>query len=178
MEIRTWKYIPEFEGYYKISTDGLVKSVKRSVFSKRHHNYKIIDEKMLKTQITRNGYEMVCLSRGNNKFTKRVHRIVADAFLGEVPDGLVVHHKDHNKLNNHLSNLEIVSKQKNTQEYYKTLGKSMGKVPINDIPIIINRVSKGEQVYKIATEYGVGRNDIAVLCKIIALTGSELTLNR
>ena len=176
MKNRTWRDIPLFEGYYQASADGLIQSIKRTVFSKRHGGYKELKSKVLKTQLTHNGYEMICLSKSNDKYTKRVHRLIAETFLGKCPNGMVVHHKDHNKLNNDISNLEYVSKQKNTQEYYKTIGKSCGSVPINDIPVIIDRVANGMEIYKIADEYNVSRNDIAVLCKIIALTNEELTI--
>ena len=176
MENRIWKDIPSFKRYYQASSDGLIRSVDRVVFSKRHNNWKKLKSKLLKSQLTGNGYEMVCFSKNGHKYTKRVHRIIAETFLGTIPVGLVVHHKDHNKLNNDVGNLEYVSKQKNSQEYHKTQGKATGVVPIKDIPKIIDRVAKGEEVYRIANEYNVTRNDIGVLCKIISLTGEELKI--
>ena len=54
----------------------------------------------------------------------------------------------------------------------------MGQVPLLDISKIQQRVQNGEQVCEIAKEYNVTRNDIAVLCKIVALTGEELNQNK
>lgn len=130
----------------------------------------------IKEALTKNGYAFVCLYKDNKKYQKKIHHLVAEAFIGERTNGLVIHHKDGDKLNNNVSNLEYVSKQKNTQEYYKSIGKSTGEIPLMDIPIIIDRVNKGEQCVEIAKEYDVTRNDIAVLCKVVALTGEELTL--
>jgi len=101
--------------------------------------------------------------------------MVAEAFISDRPNGLVINHIDGNKLNNNVSNLEYVSKQRNTQHYYQLNGKSNGKVPIDKIEDILQRVSNGEKIFEIANQYNVSRNDIAVLCKIISLTGEELT---
>ena len=93
-----WETIKGFEKY-KVSTFGRVKSLK---FGK---------EKILKESINAHGY----LSVGLNGKTKKIHQLVAIAFLGHIPCGhkLVVNHIDINKLNNHVSNLEIVTAREN-----------------------------------------------------------------
>ena len=173
---RIWKEIDNYEGYYQISNDGLVKSLKRTIFNKKLNRWKTVNEKILAQHLSGNGYAFVCLCKNGFSKNARIHKLVIETFYGLPNEGLVVHHKDGDKLNNNLINLEYVSKQKNTQEYFKTLGKSNGEISYLDIPSIINRVNNGEEVYKIAIEYNVSRNDIAVLCKIIALTGEELII--
>jgi hypothetical protein len=168
-----WRTIRGLKGHYQVSNFGNVRSVDRYVNGR--NGVRKLKGKML-VQHERNGYAFVCVSRDGNQRNLMIHRAVAFSFIGSINTGQVVHHKDGNKLNNHVDNLEITSKQKNTQEYYKTLGKSTGKVPISDIAKIQERVLNGEQVYEIAKEYSVTRNDIAVLCKIVALTGEELEL--
>lgn len=174
MEI--WKDIIGHEGYYQVNNKGLIRSIDRKVFTRKTNSYKALKGRVLKTSMTGSGYETVDLCRDGNNKSYRIHRIVAENFLGGVKDGLVVHHIDNDKLNNKLENLEIVSKQRNTQAYYQTLNKSNGAVPIEDIGKIQNRVNNGEEVYRIAQEYSVNRNDIAVLCKIVTLTGKELNV--
>lgn len=56
----------------------------------------------------------------------RVHRCVAEAFIGPVKRNMVVNHKDHNKANNHVDNLEIIT-QKNNMIQYHTYKKQNGK---------------------------------------------------
>ena len=170
-----WLTIRGLKGHYQISNFGNVRSVDRKVLGSK--GLRSLKGKLL-VQHLRNGYAFVSVSRSGNQRNLMIHRAVASAFIGTIRSGQVVHHKDGDKLNNHVENLEITSKQKNTQEYYKTLGKSMGQVPLLDISKIQERVLNGEQVCEIAKEYNVTRNDIAVLCKIVALTGEELNQNK
>jgi hypothetical protein len=66
--------------------------------------------------ISTNGYLSVSL--GLARKVRHIHRLLGECFL-ENPDNLrVVHHKDHNKLNNSLDNLEWASHSKNTKESY------------------------------------------------------------
>ena len=52
-------------------------------------------------------YRITSYSEGNRD--KRLHRLIWEAYHGEIPDGYVVHHKDGNKLNNDISNLELLT---------------------------------------------------------------------
>lgn len=53
-----------------------------------------------------------------------VHRIVAEAFIGKIPKGYHVHHIDGNRLNNHVSNLQIIDKVSHfTHHWYGRVGK-------------------------------------------------------
>ena len=63
----------------------------------------------------RRGYAQMCFSVGKNKRKYAyIHTLVAESFICHRPDGLVVNHKDGNKLNNHFSNLEWVTYKQNT----------------------------------------------------------------
>lgn len=73
-----------------------------------------------KTFVTPYGYEVVGYThpqKGTQNFL--VHRLVAKYFIREIPDGMFVNHIDGNKLNNHVSNLEIVTPKENTQHAFK-----------------------------------------------------------
>jgi len=172
-----WKTIKDFPEY-AISNEGQIKSIQRVVKSTAgwHNSQKgrTVSERILKPALTQNGYYFVTLRRNGRHHPVRIHQIVAHEFIGSKLDGLVINHKNGIKTDNKVENLEYCSKAKNTQEYYISIGKRKGKVPYFDIPIIINRINMGEEVQSIAKEYKVTRNDIAVLGKIIALTGEEL----
>lgn len=88
MEMRKTKY----KDYY-VTDDGRIWSVKSNMF--------------LSPIINNTGYERVNIYLGNNKYTTQlIHRLVAEAFIPN-PDNLPqVNHKDENKLNNNVSNLE------------------------------------------------------------------------
>lgn len=63
----------------------------------------------------RDGYYSVVLSDGGVKRYTRVHSIVVENFIGDIPSGCVINHKDGNKTNNNVSNLEITTPQGNTK---------------------------------------------------------------
>lgn len=110
-----WKPIEGFEDY-QVSNFGRVKS------------FKLNREKILKHGISSN-YYVVGLCNNSKVITKQVHQLVAIAFLNHKPDGykLVVNHKDFNKLNNHVSNLEIVTSRENTNlKHIKSSSKYTG----------------------------------------------------
>jgi len=99
MEI--YKDIIGYEGLYKASTKGNIKSVIK-------RNGKDI---ILKQGIDKCGYCIVTLCKDKKKTTKTVHRLIALTFLFET--NIQVNHKDGNKKNNDVSNLEFVSAKQN-----------------------------------------------------------------
>lgn len=114
MEI--WKKINQFDNY-EISNYGNVKSL---MFNK---------EKILKGGIDASGYRIVILCRNKEKFTKLIHQLVAIHFLNHTPCAkkLVVNHKDFDKLNNKLENLEIITFRENTnKKHIKSSSKYTG----------------------------------------------------
>lgn len=114
-----WKDIEEYKGIYQVSNFGDVKSLERKI--NRHHNAVLnLKERKLK-QLNVNGYMTVALSKKNNRKQTLIHRLVAEAFIPDkstfksmpdedrdliVLDDLEVNHKDENKANNIVMNLE------------------------------------------------------------------------
>lgn len=172
------KPISNFPGY-SVSDSGWIESDYRFIIKnlKGKIHSKEIKRRILKTGLNGNKYHFVTLRKNNRAFPKTVHVLVAHEFLGPRPKGLVIHHKDNDKNNNAASNLEYVTRQKNTQEFFKSIGKRKGNININDLPILFNRIESGESLYNIANEYNITRNDIATISRVIKLTGEELTIN-
>tara|TARA_R110000822_G_scaffold289292_1_gene410588 strand:- start:1 stop:513 length:513 start_codon:yes stop_codon:yes gene_type:complete len=67
-----------------------------------------------------NGYLRVGLSKDNKHRKFLVHRLVAEAFLLKIDDKKIVNHKDGNKTNNHVSNLEWCTYSENLRHAYNT----------------------------------------------------------
>lgn len=108
-----WKDIPGYEGIYQISNFGRVKSLERYVRHCRGGN-KIIKEKILKPRVVAEGYLQISLC-GNIFKEELIHRLVAKAFIPN-PDNLPqVNHKDENKQNNRVDNLEWCTRIYNQQ---------------------------------------------------------------
>jgi len=83
--------------------------------------------RVLKQRIGSHGYAFVELRIGwHYKKYYEVHKLVADAFLGPLPKGLVRNHKDFNKLNNCASNLEFLTNKENLA-HAKAHGAKLGR---------------------------------------------------
>ena len=104
-----WLDVVGYEGLYQVSNFGRVKSLPRETTSGR----------VLKPHINkRNGYVYITLSRENKQEEKRVHILVANAFIGANQEGLQVNHKDGNKTNNNVTNLEYCTQSENMKHAY------------------------------------------------------------
>ena len=112
-----WKEIIRYEGLYEVSNYGNIKSISRTI-TKGNITY-VTKDKLLKQSVDTAGYPYVNLSDYKKQKTFRVHQLVAIAFLNHTPnkyDGLLVDHIDGDKLNNHLSNLQLVTNRKNSSK--------------------------------------------------------------
>ena len=89
-----WNDKKDYEGHYQVSNCGRVKSIK---FGK---------EIIMKQQQCMDGYYYVNLSKNGIAKRYSVHRLVAEAFLDNPHNYKEVNHKDENKLNNNVNNLE------------------------------------------------------------------------
>ena len=104
-----WRDVVGYEGLYQVSNLGRVKSLPRTTTK----------GKTLKIQVNSiNKYCYVCLCRDNKKSQKRVHILVANAFLGDNPNKLQVNHIDGDKTNNTTTNLEYCTQSENMKHAY------------------------------------------------------------
>jgi hypothetical protein len=120
--VETFKDIENYEGLFQISNFGNVKSLKTG--------------KLFKIQINKKGYCRVSLFKNKKYNSYNVHRLVMLVFVG--PSKLQVNHKDGNKLNNRLDNLEYCTAQENVDHAWSNgLGNPLrgvdnGNAKLND----------------------------------------------
>ena len=105
-----WKDIPNFEGYYQASNLGRIRSVTRKAKVKILHNdFRTIKGQLISPAITKDGYLKVSLSKNHKRYYFKVHRLIAQTFIPNPHNYPVINHKDENKQNNCVNNLEWCS---------------------------------------------------------------------
>lgn len=113
-----WKDIKGYEDTYKISDTGEVWSKDRMCVDTRGRK-RFRQGQKINPDIAPNGYYRVTLARNGKKKQKYLHRLLAEYFISNPLNLPQVNHKDGNKLNCSLENLEWVSVQDNVIHAYK-----------------------------------------------------------
>lgn len=108
-----WVLVSEFKDYYEVSEFGDLRSVARVINGKRYRSRRIA------TRVSRNGYRMACIRVDGRPITVLIHRLIATAFVPNPSGRREVNHRDGNKLNNEISNLEWVSRSENTAHAWR-----------------------------------------------------------
>lgn len=112
-QIEIWRDVQDYKGLYQVSNLGRVKSLERVI--KHPRGNRIIKERILKQKHHSNKYLNSALFKNGLQTNILTHHLIAIAFLNHTRCGfkLVVNHKDFNKHNNNVENLEIVTNRQN-----------------------------------------------------------------
>ena len=120
-KVEIWKDIKDYEGLYQVSNLGNVRSLDKIIYQKNKSgkNQKhIYRGKELKKQKQLNGYEVVNLYKDAKMTKKLVHRLVAIAFIENKLNRHFINHKDNDKTNNNVENLEWCTQSENVVYAY------------------------------------------------------------
>ena len=112
LEGEIWRWIRGYEGLYQISNFGRVKSFPRNTTSKIQ---------IIKPLLSRSGYLYVGLRKqGTKRLRFKLHRLVSQAFIENPENKQTVNHKDGDKFNNYVDNLEWATQDENNQHAIDT----------------------------------------------------------
>lgn len=140
-----WRNINGYEGIYQVNEKGEVKNV--------------ISGTLRKPQKRANGYLFVALYKNGVPSCKSIHRLVAEAFIENEEGYPIVNHKDENKVNNNVSNLEWCTYSYNST--YKNAHKGAEeshKKPVVQMGENGEELAVYDSVTSAAYAIGVGKN--------------------
>ena len=171
-EEEIWKPIVGYEGFYEVSNTGKIRSVDRFTRgpSGKDERTRLVKGRIRRVYLNKSGYYQVGLQTDSRQSCKQhlVHRLVAQAFIPN-PDNLPqINHKDENKQNNHVDNLEWCTSQYNVnygtglKRRSKNKSKSVVQIDKNTLQII----NKFDSIRTAALAVGIGRSwaKISAVC--------------
>jgi hypothetical protein len=164
-----WKDVKGYEGRYRISSHGRVWSVKRKDALGR-----TVGGKYLRQHFSSVKYPMLALRDGKETKYFQTHKLVAENFLGPCPEGFIVHHKNSNKEDNRVENLEYVSRSENSQRAYDDgsnsyRGTKHGFSKLNEFQVRVIRRLTGDLGYvETSRVFGLSHMTVANIRKGIS----------
>lgn len=153
-----WKPIEGYEGLFEVSDRGNVRSL-----DKYDRNGRFWKGKTLSKNVVSSGYHRVVLCVNNCSKHMYVHRLVADAFIPNPENKETVNHKDGDKTNNAVDNLEWATQGENIKHSFRELGHKKSRAQLGK-PHVLRKLtdeqadairSDKRSCRLIAEEYGV-----------------------
>jgi hypothetical protein len=143
-----WRDIKGYEGLYQISNHGNVVSKERRVINHRNGTTRIVREAVMNPWDNGNGYLVVTLRNKRHRKNVYVHRLVAEAFIKKQEGKSYINHKDYDKHNNAVSNLEWCTQKENIAYSNSHLMKPKSKCRPSNTgeKYISKRISNGKHV--------------------------------
>lgn len=153
-----WRPVVGWESLYSVSSIGRVRRSTDGRCRKKGA--------LLSNGYHPDGYPLVSLYRNGQGRTKLVHGLVAEAFLGKRPKNHQVNHKDGNKANNRVANLEWVTPKQNSRHAIEQLGVQLGVLGERNPSAKLNE----KKVCSMRAIYARGNITQAALAKIFRVS--------
>ena len=148
-----WLDIKGYEGFYKVSNTGKVYSYRRN--------------KCLSQKSDKDGYKEVCLCVDEVRKYRRVHRLVAEAFIPNEESLPIINHKDGDKTNNHVSNLEWTTNYGNVIHGFNTNieGKTLSSLSKEEMLLVVDMYRAGHKHYEISERFNLKKQKDGTIFK-------------
>ncbi len=176
-DIEEWKLIPWSNGLYLASNLGRIKRIYGRVKNSNARNsYRNVGGKILSQKTKKNGYKEVNLYIAPQKSLMcYVHRAVYFSFNPSSDTTLEINHKNLNKSDNSLYNLELVTSKENMKHAYIngkcglviTYGESSPRAKLTNKKVLEIREmhSKTRSINQIAKKFGIGNSQVQRIVK-------------
>ena len=150
-----WRPIKNYKGLYEVSSLGRIKSLRTG--------------RLMSPAPDSDGYATVSLFKNSRK-TYRWHRLVLEAFIENVEEKSHVNHKNGNKLDNRLENLEWATPSENIIHSYRIGIKDQkgeknnaSKLTMDNVRVIRKRLDGGESQYAIAKDFNISQATVYLI---------------
>jgi hypothetical protein len=160
-----WRDVKGHEGRYQVSSSGQVRSLDRVTKTAKGSRY--YKGRVLSLAPHSHGYLVVNLRSGSKGgIVTYVHRLVADAFLTAEENKTQVNHKDLNKTNNKVENLEFVTNFENSLHAFAS-GVLVGKTILNNVQRKeIRKLRKqGLKLKEIAAQFNISESAVSEVAR-------------
>ena len=170
-----WKDVPGYKGLYQVSNLGNIKALEKQRSKTQPHI--ISKEKPLKPGINVCGYKFVILVKNQEKKSFLLHRLILSAFIPNPENKPCANHKDCDRNNNRIENLEWCTYKENTRHAMQNgrmdwtkacKGSKHGRSKLTeaDALAIKKRLKLGEDYKDIAADYPVCKATIYLIMKV------------
>ena len=143
-------------GYYEVSNLGRVRRAKPGPSTR--------PGRILRPSVSEKGYLQVTYHHEGRQYTRKVHKLVADAFLGSCPSQMEANHIDADKSRNHATNLEYITHTDNVHHAMRR-GLALCVIPQATVDRIRKLRSDGVTYKDISKDTGVSKT----YCRLLAL---------
>lgn len=166
-----WRPVVGFEGLYEVSSDGQVRGLDRFRLG-RWGNQVPVPGVLKKSRINRYGYVEYRLGAGSaKKVVKTAHTLVLEAFVGPRPEGMQCNHKNTDRADNRVENLEWVTASENCL-HRQACGTGLkgertakAKLTEADVQEVRRLRAEGWSQQRIADKFGVAQPSISSLLR-------------
>lgn len=162
-----WRPVAGYDGWYDVSNRGRVRSWRQR---RAQPPVRAIEPKLMKCSLTKSGYMRIGLTSADG--TRRsydAHRLVGQAFLGDLPSGMETCHGDGNRANNHIDNLRYDTSVGNMRDRIShgthPGGERNARALVTEAQVveIRRRRAEGEKIRPLADAYGIHESTVVAI---------------
>lgn len=162
--LEAWRPVLGFEGHYEVSNFGNVRSLSRSITRRDGRKRTYFAQSMLAK--VRDGYYLLFLRKQAVSYSRLVHRLVLEAFVGPCPPGMECRHLNGNRLDNRLENLRWGTPEENRADQLlhgtRRRGESNAQAKLSDAEVDKIRAARAKFSTRVlGAMYGVSSSTIS-----------------
>lgn len=157
-----WKSVDGYECIYEVSSHGKVRSIDRTVIETNTNKSKQLQGKELSAAISKSGYLVVNLFKNNIGTLRNIHDLVAKAFIPNPENKPTINHKDSNRLNCYVTNLEWNTYEENNNH---SITNGDRGYPVSQYDKNDNYITTFDSIIIAEKETGITSQNIGKVCK-------------